>query len=150
MQVTLSVTPLFLLHTPFPTYQQPTKLACTQSQCDYTFEAWYVVVHVHRAAIIPLDLFQADKSFVTACLHFLQEEVKILMRIGEGAFGEVSLATCAIFGSVAVKWLKVCITLHCCFSFATFALVKLSLSCQRCTVGTKALVQPTCNEVILL
>lgn len=37
----------------------------------------------------------------------LQDEVKILRRIGEGAFGEVSLATCAIFGSVAVKWLKV-------------------------------------------
>lgn len=35
-----------------------------------------------------------------------KEEVKILLRIGEGAFGEVSLATCAIFGSVAVKWLK--------------------------------------------
>ena len=38
----------------------------------------------------------------------MQDEVKILRRIGEGAFGEVSLATCAIFGSVAVKWLKVC------------------------------------------
>ena len=37
----------------------------------------------------------------------MQDEVKILRRIGEGAFGEVSLATCAIFGSVAVKWLKV-------------------------------------------
>lgn len=35
-----------------------------------------------------------------------KDEVKILRRIGEGAFGEVSLATCAIFGSVAVKWLK--------------------------------------------
>lgn len=42
----------------------------------------------------------------TGCLS-LQDEVKILRRIGEGAFGEVSLATCAIFGSVAVKWLKV-------------------------------------------
>lgn len=31
----------------------------------------------------------------------------MLGRIGEGAFGEVSLATCAIFGKVAVKWLKV-------------------------------------------
>lgn len=40
-------------------------------------------------------------------LKCAQEEVKILLRIGEGAFGEVSLATCAIFGSVAVKWLKV-------------------------------------------
>lgn len=40
----------------------------------------------------------------------MQEEVKILLRIGEGAFGEVSLATCAIFGSVAVKWLKVSVT----------------------------------------
>ena len=36
-----------------------------------------------------------------------QDEVKVLGRIGEGAFGEVSLATCAIFGKVAVKWLKV-------------------------------------------
>ena len=36
-----------------------------------------------------------------------KEEVKVLGRIGEGAFGEVSLATCAIFGKVAVKWLKV-------------------------------------------
>lgn len=35
-----------------------------------------------------------------------QDEVKVLGRIGEGAFGEVSLATCAIFGKVAVKWLK--------------------------------------------
>ena len=33
-----------------------------------------------------------------------------MRRIGEGAFGEVSLATCAIFGSVAVKWLKVSLT----------------------------------------
>ncbi len=41
------------------------------------------------------------------CCPCLQDEVKILRRIGEGAFGEVSLATCAIFGSVAVKWLKV-------------------------------------------
>ena len=37
----------------------------------------------------------------------MQDEVKVLGRIGEGAFGEVSLATCAIFGKVAVKWLKV-------------------------------------------
>ena len=37
----------------------------------------------------------------------VQDEVKVLGRIGEGAFGEVSLATCAIFGKVAVKWLKV-------------------------------------------
>ena len=36
-----------------------------------------------------------------------KDEVKVLGRIGEGAFGEVSLATCAIFGKVAVKWLKV-------------------------------------------
>ncbi len=36
-----------------------------------------------------------------------QDDVKVLGRIGEGAFGEVSLATCAIFGKVAVKWLKV-------------------------------------------
>lgn len=41
------------------------------------------------------------------CRHAAQDEVKVLGRIGEGAFGEVSLATCAIFGKVAVKWLKV-------------------------------------------
>ena len=45
------------------------------------------------------------------CCPCLQDEVKILRRIGEGAFGEVSLATCAIFGSVAVKWLKVSLTI---------------------------------------
>lgn len=27
-------------------------------------------------------------------------------RIGEGAFGEVSLASSPIFGQVAIKWLK--------------------------------------------
>ena len=31
----------------------------------------------------------------------------MLSSIGEGAFGEVSLAACTIFGRVAVKWLKV-------------------------------------------
>ena len=36
-----------------------------------------------------------------------RDDVKILRRIGEGAFGEVSLAHCATFGKVAVKWLKV-------------------------------------------
>lgn len=36
----------------------------------------------------------------------------MLGRIGEGAFGEVSLATCAIFGKVAVKWLKACAALR--------------------------------------
>lgn len=30
----------------------------------------------------------------------------MLGRIGEGAFGEVSLATSPIFGQVAIKWLK--------------------------------------------
>eukprot|EP00193_Tetraselmis_chui_P005078 CAMPEP_0177762862 /NCGR_PEP_ID=MMETSP0491_2-20121128/6567_1 /TAXON_ID=63592 /ORGANISM="Tetraselmis chuii, Strain PLY429" /LENGTH=803 /DNA_ID=CAMNT_0019278937 /DNA_START=1048 /DNA_END=3459 /DNA_ORIENTATION=+ len=40
-------------------------------------------------------------------VHYVpQEEVKQLCKIGEGAFGEVSLATAPIFGKVAVKWLK--------------------------------------------
>eukprot|EP00873_Tetraselmis_striata_P014748 jgi/Tetstr1/435012/TSEL_023983.t1 len=40
-------------------------------------------------------------------VHYVpQEEVKVLCKIGEGAFGEVSLATAPIFGKVAVKWLK--------------------------------------------
>mmetsp|Transcript_38013 Transcript_38013/g.90296 ORF Transcript_38013/g.90296 Transcript_38013/m.90296 type:complete len:747 (-) Transcript_38013:278-2518(-) len=38
--------------------------------------------------------------------HVPQDEVKVLYKIGEGAFGEVSLATIPIFGKVAVKWLK--------------------------------------------
>ena len=36
----------------------------------------------------------------------VQEEITVLGRIGEGAFGEVSLATSPIFGQVAIKWLK--------------------------------------------
>ena len=33
-------------------------------------------------------------------------QVNVLAKIGEGAFGEVSLAQCATFGRVAVKWIK--------------------------------------------
>lgn len=36
----------------------------------------------------------------------VQEEITVLGRIGEGAFGEVSLASSPIFGQVAIKWLK--------------------------------------------
>lgn len=36
----------------------------------------------------------------------VQDEISVLGRIGEGAFGEVSLATSPIFGQVAIKWLK--------------------------------------------
>ena len=59
--------------------------------------------------------------YVSACckadvLVCAQDEVKVLGRIGEGAFGEVSLATCAIFGKVAVKWLKVCLSTLACMS----------------------------------
>ena len=40
-------------------------------------------------------------------VHFVpSSDVKVLAKIGEGAFGEVSLATVPIFGKVAVKWLK--------------------------------------------
>jgi len=33
-------------------------------------------------------------------------QVVVLAKIGEGAFGEVSLAQCATYGRVAVKWIK--------------------------------------------
>ena len=36
----------------------------------------------------------------------MQEDLNILGSIGEGAFGEVSLAHSPIFGKVATKWLK--------------------------------------------
>lgn len=35
-----------------------------------------------------------------------RSEVRLLRTIGEGAFGEVSLASVPIYGNVAVKWLK--------------------------------------------
>jgi hypothetical protein len=34
-------------------------------------------------------------------------DLKHLHKIGEGAFGEVSLASAPLYGNVAVKWLKV-------------------------------------------
>jgi hypothetical protein len=34
-------------------------------------------------------------------------DLKIEKRIGEGAFGEVSVAKAPLYGTVAVKWLKV-------------------------------------------
>lgn len=43
-------------------------------------------------------------------LHTVQrvpkDAVRVMKKIGEGAFGEVSLATAPIFGTVAIKWLK--------------------------------------------
>jgi hypothetical protein len=36
-----------------------------------------------------------------------RSEVKVLAKIGEGAFGEVSRAQAPLYGTVAVKWLKV-------------------------------------------
>jgi hypothetical protein len=36
-------------------------------------------------------------------------DLKIVKRIGEGAFGEVSVAKAPLYGTVAVKWLKVCL-----------------------------------------
>lgn len=36
-------------------------------------------------------------------------DLKIVQRIGEGAFGEVSVAKAPLYGTVAVKWLKVCL-----------------------------------------
>ena len=37
----------------------------------------------------------------------MQEDVRVLGVIGEGAFGEVSLASATVFGKIAIKWLKV-------------------------------------------
>lgn len=33
-------------------------------------------------------------------------QVTVLAKIGEGAFGEVSLAQCSTYGRVAIKWIK--------------------------------------------
>jgi hypothetical protein len=39
-------------------------------------------------------------------------DLKIVQRIGEGAFGEVSVAKAPLYGTVAVKWLKVGVRCH--------------------------------------
>ena len=76
-----------------------------------------------------------------------QDEVKVLGRIGEGAFGEVSLATCAIFGKVAVKWLK---------ARAALRDIALALGCERLhqvsglTTSYMRAVQPWYHLVVLL
>lgn len=43
-------------------------------------------------------------------------QVRVLAKIGEGAFGEVSLAECPTYGRVAVKWIKP--TKVCCIEWA--------------------------------
>ena len=45
-------------------------------------------------------------------LERVQEDVRVLGVIGEGAFGEVSLASATVFGKIAIKWLKVNSDLH--------------------------------------
>ena len=72
---------------------------------------------MHGAGSTPLEVTNSTSGGNAAWALFdnvhrvAKEDVKVLGRIGEGAFGEVSLATCAIFGKVAVKWLKVRIAL---------------------------------------
>ena len=51
---------------------------------------------------VPARICALQNRFVA----LFQEEITVLGRIGEGAFGEVSLATSPIFGQVAIKWLK--------------------------------------------
>lgn len=54
-----------------------------------------------------LRQWSASSSQNNAVHYVPANEVKVLCKIGEGAFGEVSLATVPIFGKVAIKWLKV-------------------------------------------
>ena len=43
---------------------------------------------------------------VLPCVSCRLRQVRVLAKIGEGAFGEVSLAECPTYGRVAVKWIK--------------------------------------------
>ncbi len=62
---------------------------------------------MHRASV-PSSPHLSGSSSITSSVHRVPKSaVNVLKRIGEGAFGEVSLALCATFGKVAVKWLKV-------------------------------------------
>jgi hypothetical protein len=62
---------------------------------------------MHRASV-PSSPHLSGSSSITSSVHRVPKSaVDVIKRIGEGAFGEVSLALCATFGKVAVKWLKV-------------------------------------------
>ena len=52
------------------------------------------------------------------------DEVQIIKKIGEGAFGEVSFANIQSHGHVAIKWLKVSALVHTCLKLP---LIPLSL-----------------------
>lgn len=54
------------------------------------------------ATVSPTSLRQLGLSVH----HVAKDEVTVLRKIGEGAFGEVSQAQVPLFGIVAVKWLK--------------------------------------------
>ena len=82
----ISATPL-----PAPTFNR--KLRCIPStSMQHAALSATPVCSMYSILVLPL---------------LLQEDIIVLSSIGEGAFGEVSLAACTIFGRVAVKWLKV-------------------------------------------
>lgn len=54
------------------------------------------------------DSLASLPKLVNPVHRLAKPDLKIISKIGEGAFGEVSVANAPLYGTVAVKWLKVC------------------------------------------
>lgn len=93
---------------PSITVTSPSALRFPQVHCVPQVPPHWCSVAPHRASLTGAVRVSAwpcicpSNRFFARC----QEEITVLGRIGEGAFGEVSLATSPIFGQVAIKWLK--------------------------------------------
>lgn len=67
-----------------------------------------------EAAAVPASCSNSCRQWTNECVPALSLQVTVLAKIGEGAFGEVSLCQCPTFGRVAVKWIKPTKVSPCC------------------------------------
>lgn len=94
--------------------------SCQESLQDFSAQWMHLSGSVYEGSMRSLDmkgscvpsspmLDRASSESSSICppgYTVALSEVEVIKKIGEGAFGEVSLAMCKTFGKVAIKWLK--------------------------------------------
>jgi hypothetical protein len=82
------------------------------------------------------NISESAAKFPSTDIDIIQEsEVQIVSPLGEGAFGEVTLANCKTYGRVAIKWLKVGVLLwEVCGGLLTPLYINFLICCRCITV----------------